>query len=310
MRLAEEFPDIELISMDSALVYRGMDIGTAKPTLKERRQVKHHLIDLIDPTESYSAAQFIRDASQAAESIRKRGKLPLLVGGTMLYFKAYQEGLDDLPSVPLEIRQQIAQEAEAKGWPFLHAQLSNFDPQTAARLNANDAQRISRALELYRFTGKTMTALITESTQRRADLPHQLRGEPLNTVALLPQDRAQLHARIAERFHAMLKAGFLDEVEALKARGDLHLQQPSMRCVGYRQAWEYLEGKTSRQEFIDAGIAATRQLAKRQITWLRSFTGIRCVDPFEMGFKELSSVLGQAFAAELHPSDRPVRPAQ
>jgi tRNA dimethylallyltransferase len=311
MTLAESFSQIELISMDSALVYRGMDIGTAKPTREERQRVPHHLLDLIDPTESYSAARFIQDATQAAQSIRSRGKVPVVVGGTMLYYKAYRHGLDDLPSAPMALREQIAEEAQAMGWPALHQQLAAIDPQTAGRLNPNDAQRISRALELYRFTGKTMAALIQDSSQKRLhardaadrvtdcgsdhEPDHEPDREPLITIALLPEDRAQLHARIAERFHAMLKAGFLDEVEHLKARGDLHLQLPSMRCV---------------EAFVDAGIAATRQLAKRQITWLRSFTGIQCVDPFALSVKELSSALGQQFAAELHPSDRPAHPVR
>ncbi len=281
MALAQENPRIEIISMDSALVYQGMDIGTAKPTHAERAQVPHHLIDLIDPSESYSAAQFVRDAARAAKEIRARDNIPVLVGGTMLYYKAYAQGLDDLPSVPLSIRQSLAQQARQLGWPALHARLAALDPVTAARLAANDAQRISRALELYEYTGKAMSELIAQSAQQRLHeegfYPDR---EPLVVIALEPHDRAALHARIAERFHAMLRDGFLDEVQALKDRGDLSLEMPSMRCVGYRQAWEFLEGRTSEAEFVNAAIAATRQLAKRQITWIRSFHDVEKHDPF------------------------------
>ncbi len=281
MALAPLIARIEIISMDSALVYKGMDIGSAKPTQQERQQVPHHLIDLIDPSESYSAAQFVRDAAQAAREIRARGNIPLMVGGTMLYYKAYAQGLDDLPSAPLSIRQAIAKQAKYSGWPALHATLSTIDPETAARLAPNDAQRISRALELFEYTGKTMSALIADSAQQRLGgggfYPDR---EPLTVIALEPQDRAVLHQRIADRFHAMLKAGFVEEVRALKDRGDLSLEMPSMRCVGYRQAWQYLEGKTSYDDFVNAGIAATRQLAKRQITWIRSFHDVEKHDPF------------------------------
>jgi tRNA dimethylallyltransferase len=289
MALAAETPGIDIISMDSALVYRGMDIGSAKPTRAEQQQVKHHLIDIIDPQESYSAARFVRDATHAAKDIRSRGRLPILVGGTMLYYKAYMEGLDDLPSAPLGIRQALAQEAERIGWPGLHQQLATIDPETAKRVKPNDAQRISRALELYRFTGKTMTALIRDSQPR--DTPETGQREPLHVVALLPEDRAMLHRRIEDRFRAMLDAGFLDEVRALKARGDLTPEMPSMRCVGYRQAWDYLDGKTTFDGFVAAGLAATRQLAKRQITWIRSFHGIEKVDPFLQGNCDLNPVL-------------------
>lgn len=281
MAIAQEMPRIEIISMDSALVYKGMDIGTAKPTLEERQQVPHHLIDLIDPTQPYSAAQFVRDAAHAAREIRARGNVPVMVGGTMLYYKAYAQGLDDLPSAPLSIRQEIATQAKKIGWPALHAKLAQIDPETAGRLAPNDAQRISRALELYEHTGKTMSALIAQSTQQRLQeegfYPDR---EPLVVIALEPQDRAALHARIAQRFHEMLQAGFVEEVRALKERGDLSLEMPSMRCVGYRQAWEYLEGKISYEDFVNAGIAATRQLAKRQITWIRSFHDVEKHDPF------------------------------
>lgn len=278
MSLAQQHPEIEIISMDSALVYRGMNIGTAKPSRQEQQQVPHHLIDIIDPMESYSAARFVEDAKQAAARIRSRNKTPIIVGGTMLYYKAWIEGLDDLPSAPAEIRNAINTEAAALGWPELHRQLASIDPQTADRLNPNDAQRISRALELYRFTGRTMSALIADSIQRGS---RNHATDPLNVIALEPQDRAWLHARIAARFHDMLRQGFLDEVQVLMQRGDLHPGLPSMRCVGYRQAWAHLQGETHFEDFVAAGIAATRQLAKRQITWLRSFAGVSRVDPKE-----------------------------
>lgn len=274
--LAEEIPEVEIISMDSAQIYRGMNIGTAKPTAAECVQLPHHLIDILDPAESYSAARFVNDARKAAEHIRARGKIPVIVGGTMLYFKALSEGLDDLPTVPAEIRARIAEEASAIGWPALHQQLKAIDPQTAQRLNPNDAQRISRALELYRHTGESMTALIAQSTARGTRQPA---GERLHVVGLQPEDRAWLHQRIGIRFEQMLAEGFLDEVRALFDRGDLHVGLPSMRCVGYRQAWDHLAGLISAEAFVDAAIAATRQLAKRQITWLRGFSSITRFDP-------------------------------
>lgn len=276
MALARERGDIEIISMDSALVYRGMDIGTAKPSAREQSEVRHHLIDLIDPVESYSAARFVRDAEQAALEIQSRGKTPLLVGGTMLYYKALREGLDDLPSVPTEIRDAIAKEAQERGWPALHETLSAIDMETASRLKPNDAQRISRALELYQFTGRPMSQLIRESGERSlSPLADQLK-----TIALMPNDRALLHGRIADRFHQMITSGFLDEMRKLIEDSRLHPELPSMRCVGYRQAWDHLKGETDFETFVDAGIAATRQLAKRQITWLRSFPHIELHDPF------------------------------
>ena len=276
--LAQEIPEIEIISMDSAQIYRGMDIGTAKPTAAECGQLPHHLINILDPAESYSAARFVHDAKKAAEHIRARGKIPIIVGGTMLYFKALSEGLDDLPTVPAEIRAHIAKEAIAVGWPALHQQLNGIDPETARRLNPNDAQRISRALELYRYTGENMTTLIGRSVARGTWQPA---GERLHVVGLQPEDRAWLHQRIGNRFEQMLADGFLDEVHALFHRGDLNSGLPSMRCVGYRQAWDHLAGRVSYAAFVDAAIAATRQLAKRQITWLRGFSGITRFDPRE-----------------------------
>ena len=254
--------DAEIISVDSALVYRGMDIGTAKPTPAERAAVPHHLIDIRDPAQAYSAAEFVRDAREAADAIRARGRRVLLVGGTMLYFKALFEGLHAMPPADAAVRAAIEAEAAERGWPALHALLREADPATAARLAPNDAQRIQRALEVLRVSGRPLSAF-------HAQAPGDEVLRPDLFVALEPQERGWLHQRIAQRFDAMLAAGFLDEVQALRARGDLSLQMPSMRCVGYRQAWEALDGRTPLAALRERGIAATRQLAKRQLTWLR-----------------------------------------
>ncbi|PKO61549.1 MAG: tRNA (adenosine(37)-N6)-dimethylallyltransferase MiaA [Betaproteobacteria bacterium HGW-Betaproteobacteria-18] len=292
LAIAHAWP-VEIISVDSALVYRGMDIGTAKPTVAELAAVPHHLIDIRDPQQAYSAAEFVADAKQLMTDITARGRLPLLVGGTMLYFKALREGLDDMPRADPAIRQVIALEAAQKGWPALHAELAQVDPVTAARLAPADSQRISRALEVYRISGQPLSSFQTRKSSVAQALetgdtgqddgpghgPHSL------LISLEPQDRAWLHQRIAQRFDAMLAAGFLDEVRALRARGDLHPDLPSMRCVGYRQAWEYLDAHEPRglasapsiTELRDKGVAATRQLAKRQITWLRSMPQRRVV---------------------------------
>jgi tRNA dimethylallyltransferase len=266
--------DIELISVDSAQVYRGMDIGTAKPDAAERARVPHHLIDILDPEQAYSAAQFVRDATDAAEGIRARGRLPLLVGGTMLYFKALRDGLDAMPAADAALRAQIDARAAAEGWPALHAELQRVDPATAARLAPNDAQRIQRALEVWLSTGRPLSAFHARSAAR----PDAGRW-PL--IALEPDSRAWLHDRIAQRFDAMLAAGFVDEVRRLRQRPALQPQMPSMRCVGYRQAWVALDSG-SLDGLRETGIAATRQLAKRQITWLRSMadrTRIACDQP-------------------------------
>jgi tRNA dimethylallyltransferase len=252
---------VEIISVDSALVYRGMDIGTAKPSATELAAVPHHLIDLIDPADSYSAAEFVRDAEAAMGDIRSRGRLPLLVGGTMLYFKALFEGLDDLPVANAAIRADIETQARSLGWPAMHAKLALVDAATAARLPPTDAQRIGRALEVFTATGKPLSAHFT-AKEARTDIA---------LISLEPQNRAWLHERITQRFDAMLQAGFEDEVHALMARGDLSPEMPSMRCVGYRQMWQTLAGEEPRQTMVERGIAATRQLAKRQLTWLRSF---------------------------------------
>lgn len=254
----------EIVSVDSALVYREMDIGTAKPTLDERARVPHHLIDIRDPTEAYSAANFRADALAAVEAILARGRVPLLVGGTMLYYKALTQGLNDLPCANAEVRAVLEADAARGGWPALHARLAGVDPATAARLAPNDAQRIQRALEVFMLTGQPMSAMLS-AHECGADTPYRF-----VPVALEPSDRAVLHERIAQRFDAMLAAGFVEEVRRLRARGDLNPSLPSMRCVGYRQAWEYLDGSIDYATMRDKGIFATRQLCKRQLTWLRS----------------------------------------
>lgn len=259
MALAEQLP-LEIVSVDSALVFRGMDIGTAKPSAEERARVPHHLIDILDPIDAYSAARFAADARRLIGEINARGRLALLVGGTMLYFKALIEGLDVLPAADADLRATLDARARAEGWPTLHAELARIDPTTAARLAPNDAQRIQRALEVFQLTGRPLSA---HHGQRGTA------GLPLPLIALEPTSRDWLHRRIAERFDAMLAAGFVDEVRALRARGDLHPGLPSIRCVGYRQAWAALDAGELRP-LREQGIAATRQLAKRQLTWLRS----------------------------------------
>ena len=270
LQLARLTPS-EIVSVDSAQVYRGMDVGTAKPDAEERARVPHHLIDIRDPAQPYSAADFVRDAARAIGEIRSRGRLPLVVGGTMLYARALREGLSNLPSANAKVRARIDAEARALGWPALHARLAKLDPATAARLPPNDSQRIQRALEIYELTGTPMSALIA------APSPSPLH---LRTIALLPADRAELHRRIEARFDAMLAAGFLDEMRALMARADLNPDLPSMRSVGYRQAWQHLSGATTFAQFRAAAFAATRQLAKRQITWLKSMKDAEVIDPF------------------------------
>lgn len=265
---------VDLISVDSALVYRGMDIGTAKPTPDEQARARHHLIDLIDPTEAYSAMRFVADAHHCIADSLAAGRLPVLVGGTMLYFKALRDGIDDLPSADPTVRAQLDAQAQQLGWPALHAQLQAIDPVTAARLKPTDAQRIQRALEIWQLTGQPMSSLLRKSPAA-ADLPPLA----LTTVALMPAERSWLHQRIAQRFDQMLAAGFLDEMHTLRARGDLHPELPSMRCVGYRQAWDYLDGHDDAPTFRDKAIAATRQLAKRQLTWLRGLGEFTALDP-------------------------------
>ena len=264
LALAARHP-VEIISVDSALVYREMDIGTAKPTAEERERVPHHLIDIVDPADAYSAAQFRTDTLRLVGEITARGRVPLLVGGTMLYYKALTQGLNDLPGADAEVRAALDAQALRDGWPALHARLAEVDPVTAARLAPNDSQRIQRALEVFTLTGRPMSELLAAPAQVD-DLALPWR---FVSVALEPSDRSVLHARIAERFDAMLAAGFIDEVERLRAREDLHPGLASMRCVGYRQAWEYLDGVGDFAAMRDKGVFATRQLCKRQLTWLR-----------------------------------------
>jgi tRNA dimethylallyltransferase len=257
---------VEIVSVDSAQVYIGMDIGTAKPSLAERERVRHHLVDLIEPTQSYSAGRFRADAVRAIGEIQERGKIPLLVGGTMLYYKALAQGIAALPQAEPGLRARIDARAARHGWPALHAELARVDPATAARLSPHDAQRIQRALEVWELAGRPMSALLTSAG---ADLPFHLRA-----YALIPESRSELHRRIAERFDRMLADGLVEEVADLRRRYALHGGLPSMRCVGYRQVWSYLDGAYGRDELREKGIAATRQLAKRQLTWLRSLPGI------------------------------------
>ncbi|WP_221344647.1 tRNA (adenosine(37)-N6)-dimethylallyltransferase MiaA [Moritella sp. 24] len=260
----------EIISVDSALIYKGMDIGSAKPTAEEQAQAPHHLIDIIDPATSYSAADFRADALKHMQAITEAGKIPLLVGGTMLYFKVLLEGLSPVPTSVPEIRQAIEAEAKLRGWESLHQELALYDPESAARLHPNDAQRVCRAIEVYRLTGKSLTEL----TQQKGDaLPYDVAQ-----FAIAPTDKAVLHERIERRFKLMVDGGFEAEVQALYQRDDLHLDLPSMRCVGYRQMWEYIDGQMDHDEMIFRGVVATRQLAKRQMTWLKSWNDLTWLD--------------------------------
>ena len=263
--LVERFP-LEIVSVDSALVYRDMDIGTAKPDAATLAHVPHHLLDIRDPTETYSAAAFCDDARRLMADIAARGRVPLLVGGTMLYFRALLQGLDDLPRADAALRKELEAEAAARGWPALHAELAAVDPATAARLAPNDSQRIGRALEIFRLSGTPMSALLDRV---QSELPYRVLQ-----LALIPSERAVLHQRIAARFDAMLAAGLIDEVDTLRRRYALNADLPSMRAVGYRQAWAYLDGDIDLKGLREQGIAATRQLAKRQLTWLRSWPDV------------------------------------
>ena len=262
VELAQRFP-VELISVDSALVYRDMNIGTAKPDAATLARAPHHLINILNPTEAYSAAAFRQDALQLMHDITQRGRIPLLVGGTMLYFRALRQGLNELPQADPAVRRELDERAAQLGWPTLHAELAVLDPTTAARLKPNDAQRIQRALEIHRLTGQTMSSLIKQPSAYT--LPFHI-----IPIALIPSDRAQLHARIAARFSAMLELGLVEELRELQQKNTLHPNLPAMRCVGYRQAWQFLDKEINEVELLNKGIAATRQLAKRQLTWLRS----------------------------------------
>lgn len=267
--LAENFP-LEIISVDSALVYRGMDIGTAKPSAETLARIPHHLINVRDPAETYSAADFCADVHKIIPEILQRGCYPLLVGGTMMYFKALLQGLSSLPKADPEIRTQLTREGETLGWEVLHKRLQRIDPNTAARLHPNDAQRIQRALEIYLITGKPMSAKFQEKTDGFA--------YPYKTFAINPLDRKILHERIALRFEEMLQLGFIDEVKKLMQRTDLNLDKPALRAVGYRQVWEGLQQQASLEEIKLRCIAATRQLAKRQLTWLRQWPDVQWYD--------------------------------
>ncbi|WP_313048471.1 tRNA (adenosine(37)-N6)-dimethylallyltransferase MiaA [Atlantibacter subterraneus] len=277
---------VELISVDSALIYRGMDVGTAKPGAEELAQAPHRLLDILDPAEAYSAADFRRDALKEMAEITASGRIPLLVGGTMLYFKALLEGLSPLPSANPEIRARIEQQAAEQGWDALHRELQEIDPVAARRIHPNDPQRLSRALEVFFISGKTLTEL----TQTSGDaLPYQV-----HQFAIAPASRELLHQRIEQRFHQMLASGFEAEVRALFARGDLHTDMPSIRCVGYRQMWSYLAGEVPYDDMVYRGICATRQLAKRQMTWLRGWQGVHWLDSEkpESALQEVLQVVG------------------
>jgi len=272
LRLAERH-NLEIVSVDSAMVYRGMDIGTGKPSPEVLRRHPHHLVDILDPLQAYSAGQFVRDARRAIDDIRARGKLPLLVGGTMLYFRALRRGLANMPAADPAVRAAIDTEAALRGWPALHAELAALDPVSARRIQPNDAQRIQRALEVHRLTGKTLTELHA-AQPTNADLTFA-------AYAWVPNDREQLYAVIEQRFHAMMRAGLLTEVRKLYARGDLNADLPAIRAVGYRQLWEHLYGRDTLESAIQRAIFATRHLARRQLIWLRAEPEIQWLDALD-----------------------------
>ena len=291
LQLADALP-CEIISVDSALIYRGMDIGSAKPNAEILQKYPHHLIDILDPAQSYSAAQFRDDALQAMADITARGRIPLLVGGTMLYFKALTEGLAAMPSADPEVRARLEQQAASEGWAALHTELQRIDPVSAQRIHPNDPQRLLRALEVWHISGQTMTQLrAKQSLEKQQLLASNGAHLPYNvaTFAIAPQQRSVLHERIAQRFQQMLEQGFIAEVEALRQRGDLHIDLPSIRAVGYRQAWAYLDGEYAYDEMFERGIIATRQLAKRQFTWLRSWDDVEWLD--SLSCNKMSQVL-------------------
>lgn len=270
LALAQRWP-IEIINVDSATIYTGMDIGTAKPTPAEQAQTPQHLLDIRDPTESYSAAQFVQDTQQLIDQIRARGRIPVLAGGTMMYFNALRQGLHALPQADPQIRAQIDTMAQQHGWPFVHDTLKRLDPVTAERLSPNDRQRIQRMLEVCLITGQPYSSLIEQPGER-------VGSDTFHIVSLEPSERTQLHERIAQRFDQMLEKGFVQEVQQLRARGDLNENLPSIRCVGYRQLWQHLAGQDTLEQAREKGIAATRQLAKRQLTWLRSMPDRQVID--------------------------------
>ncbi|TXH93990.1 MAG: tRNA (adenosine(37)-N6)-dimethylallyltransferase MiaA [Pseudomonas sp.] len=283
LALADALP-CELISVDSALIYRGMDIGTAKPDKATLARYPHRLVDIRDPAESYSAAEFRSDALAAMADITARGRIPLLVGGTMLYYKALLEGLADMPGADPAVRAELEAWAEDAGWETLHRELERVDPQSATRIHPNDPQRLIRALEVYRVSGLSMTQHRMRQTAQNSTPEAPGTGQLPYTVAqfaIAPEQRKVLHERIALRFRLMLEQGFIEEVETLRLRGDLHAGLPSIRAVGYRQVWEYLDGGLRREEMVERGVAATRQLAKRQFTWLRSWSGLHWLDSLD-----------------------------
>ena len=273
IRLAERYP-VEIVSVDSAMVYRGMDVGTGKPSPEVLARHPHHLVDILDPKDAYSAGQFVRDAHEAIAAIASRGRVPLLVGGTMLYFRALRRGLAALPSADRRIRLTIDAQAQAVGWPAMHAELASIDARSAARIQPNDAQRIQRALEVYRISGKTMSDFHAEVHQSDPSLAFSIYG-------WVPSDRERLYASIHTRFHEMLRSGLLDEVRRLYSRADLHADLPSIRAVGYRQLWEHLAGAIAFDAAVEKAIVATRHLARRQLIWLRADEGVTQVDPLE-----------------------------
>ncbi len=284
VEIAGHCADVEIVSADSAQVYRGMDIGTAKPDKSIRELIPHHLVDIRDPGEPYSASDFCADAAAVIEDIYARGKVPLLTGGTMLYLKTLRDGLASLPAADPAVRARIVAFADAEGWPAVHARLALVDPESSARINPNDPQRLQRALEVFELTGKTMTELHAESVA----------GTPFEfiRIAILPPDRAALHQKIAQRFEQMLSLGFVDEVRVLYERGDLNAELPSIKAVGYRQVWSYLAGEMSFDDMQEKAIIATRQLAKRQHTWLRGWPDLRIVESADV--REVLKILDAA----------------
>jgi len=284
MALAEHAKSIgqtvELISMDSALVYRGLDIGSAKPTKAEQAVVQHHLIDILDPTESYSAARFANDAKRLCQEIRERGNIPVVVGGTMLYWRAWAYGLSSLPPADPEIRARLDEQGKAIGWPAMHSELAKVDPIAAARLQPNDSQRVQRALEVYEITSKPMSELLADSPSEDGREGSSI-PDWIDLISLEPSDRSRLHQNLEKRFDEMLTGGLLEEVELLRKNPALHGDLPAIRSVGYRQVWEYLSGEVDQTEMRYKALAATRQLGKRQLTWLRAIAGRKTFDPFD-----------------------------
>jgi len=270
---------LELISMDSALVYRGLDIGSAKPTKAEQAAVLHHLIDILEPTEVYSAARFAKDTKRLCAEIRSRGNIPIVVGGTMLYWRAWAYGLSSLPPANPEIRAKLDEEGKSIGWPAMHAKLTEVDPETATRLKPNDSQRVQRALEVFEITGRPMSALLADSPSEDGREGSSI-PTSIDLVSLEPSDRKRLHANLEKRFDEMLAAGFINEVKALRTNANLHADLPAIRSVGYRQAWEFLNGEIDAEQMRYKSLAATRQLGKRQLTWLRAISGRKTFDPF------------------------------